>query len=157
MDESRLIENLIYTYAERIDAGDFEGVAELLRHSEIVAPAEGFVVAGYDAVLAMYRRATRIYEDSGTPATRHITTNVIIEVEGEQAWSRSCFTVIQARPDFPLQPIASGRYRDTFKKIDRRWCFARREIHMDLVGDLSAHLLGTYPQDLGGSAARDRA
>ena len=141
MDESRLIENLIYTYAERLDAGDLEGVAELLRHGEIASPTEGSVVAGYDAVLAMYRWATRIYEDTGTPATRHITTNVIIEVEGEHARSRSCFTVIQARPDFPLQPIVSGLYRDTFKKVGGRWCFARREIQVDLVGDLSAHLL----------------
>ena len=141
MDESRLIENLIYIYAERLDAGDLEGVAELLRHGEIVSPTEGSVVAGYGAVLDMYRRATRIYEDSGTPATRHITSNVIIEVEGEHALSRSCFTVIQARPDFPLQLIASGHYRDTFKKIDGHWCFARREIRVDLVGDLSAHLL----------------
>ena len=152
MDDSRLIENLIYTHAELVDAGDHEGVAELWRHGEMVifqpagtevdgvAPPEGSVV-GYDAVLAMYRRATRIYEDSGTPATRHITTNVIIEVEGEHARSRSCLTVIQARPDFPLQPIAAGRYRDTFKKVDGRWCFARREMHMDMMGDISAHLL----------------
>ena len=141
VDESRLIENLIYTYAERLDAGDFEGVAELVRHGELVVPALGTVVAGYDEVLAMYRRTSRIYEDSGTPATRHITTNVIIEVEEGHARSRSCFTVIQARPDFPLQTIASGRYRDTFKKLDGRWCFARREMEVDLLGDLSAHLL----------------
>ena len=139
MDDSRLIENLIYTHAERVDAGDFEGVAELWRHGEFDAGPEGLVV-GYDAVLAMYRRATRIYEDSGTPATRHITTNVIIEVEGEHARSRSCLTIIQARPDFPLQPIAAGRYRDTFKKVDGRWCFAHRELQVDLVGDLSAHV-----------------
>ena len=141
MDDSRLIENLIYTYAERIDAGDLEAVAELFRHGAIAAPAEGSLVEGYEAVLAMYQRATRIYEDTGTPGTRHLTTNVIIEVEGESAESRSCFTVVQAAPAFPLQAIISGRYRDTFQKVEGTWRFARREMTVDLLGNLSAHLL----------------
>ena len=33
MDDARLIENLIYEYAERIDDGDLAGVAELFRHA----------------------------------------------------------------------------------------------------------------------------
>lgn len=37
MNDSREIENLIYTYAERIDTGDLEGVAELFRNGEIVS------------------------------------------------------------------------------------------------------------------------
>jgi hypothetical protein len=141
MEDSRLVENLIYTYAERIDAGDLEGVAELFRYGEIAAPTEGSLVQGYDAVLGMYQQATRLYEDTGTPKTRHITTNVIIELNGETAESRSCFTVVQGTQDFPLQPIISGRYQDTFNKLDGQWWFGRREMHVDLVGDLSAHLL----------------
>lgn len=141
MDDCRLIENLIYTYAERIDAGDLEGVAQLFTNGEIAAPTEGSLVQGYDAVLAMYQTATKIYEDSGTPMTRHITTNVIIETDGDEASSRSCFTVVQGTSEFPLQPIISGRYRDSFRKTDAGWEFARREMHVDLVGDLSAHLL----------------
>ncbi len=141
MDDSRLIENLIYTYAERIDAGDLEGVAELFRNGEIAAPTEGSLVQGYEAVLAMYQGATRLYPDTGTPMTRHITSNVIIEVSGDQADSRSCFTVVQGTSEFPLQPIISGRYRDSFRKAATGWEFARREMHVDLVGDMSAHLL----------------
>ena len=141
MDDARLIENLIYTYAERIDAGDLEGVAELFRNAEIAAPTEGSLVEGYEAVLAMYQAATRIYEASGTPMSRHITSNVIIELDGDSASSRSCFTVVQGTAEFPLQPIISGRYSDTFRRAGAGWEFARREMHVDLVGDLSAHLL----------------
>ena len=39
MEDSRIIENLIYLYAERIDAGDLEGVAELFSNGEIASPA----------------------------------------------------------------------------------------------------------------------
>lgn len=143
MDDSRLIENLIYTYAERIDAGDLEAVAELFRYGEIVAPAQGSSTVGYDQVLAMYRGATRLYESTGTPLTKHITTNVIIEVDeaGATASSRSYFTVVQATDALPLQPIISGRYRDEFAKGVLGWHFTRREMYVDLMGDLSAHLL----------------
>ena len=34
-DHAREIENLLYVYAERIDAGDLEGVAELFTHGRI--------------------------------------------------------------------------------------------------------------------------
>ena len=143
MDDSRLIENLIYTYADKIDTGDLEGVAELFRDAEIVAPAEGSRFAGYDEVLEMYQQACRIYASTGTPLTKHITTNVIIEVDeaGIEASSRSYFTVVQATEALPLQPIISGRYRDTFRKTDSGWQFSRREMHVDLIGDCSAHLL----------------
>ena len=35
MDSARAIENLLYTYAERIDAGDFDGVAALFEHATV--------------------------------------------------------------------------------------------------------------------------
>lgn len=141
MQVEREIENLIYTYAERIDGGDLEGVAELFREAEIVSPAHNTRNTGYDEVLAMYRQACRIYEDSGTPKTKHLTTNVIVEFDGEQAQARSYFTVIQATDTLSLQPIISGRYHDEFVIKDGRWQFAKRSMSVDLLGDCSAHLL----------------
>lgn len=143
MDDSRQIENLIYSYAEKIDAGDLDGVAQLFRDAEIVAPAHGSRQVGYQQVLAMYQHSTRIYESTGTPKTKHLTTNVIIDIaEGAvTASARSYFTVIQATDALPLQPIISGRYRDSFDKVDGVWRFSCREMNVDLLGDLSAHLL----------------
>jgi 3-phenylpropionate/cinnamic acid dioxygenase small subunit len=144
-DAAREIENLLYTYTERIDAGDFEGVADLFAHGRIApspdtAPEQA--VAGRDRVLAMYRGTTRLYPD-GIPHTKHVTTNPIIEVDENAAVAsaRSYYTVLQQVDDFPLQPIISGRYRDTFQRIDGRWWFDTRVILVDLVGDLSRHLL----------------
>jgi hypothetical protein len=144
-DPARAIENLLYTYAERIDAGDLEGVAELFTHGRIKASADARpdqAVEGRDAVLAMYRGSTRLYDD-GLPHTRHVTSNAIIEIgdDGRTAASRSCFTVFQQVDDFPLQPIISGRYHDTFHRIDDRWWFDTRIMLVDLVGDLTRHLL----------------
>ena len=144
-DPAREIENLLYTYAERIDAGDLEGVADLFAHGRIAASAEATpeqTFEGEDRVLALYRGSTRIYDD-GSPHTRHVTTNSIIEVgEGANAASaRSYYTVFQQVDDLPLQPIICGRYSDTFRRIKGRWWFDSRLMIVDLVGDLSRHLL----------------
>jgi 3-phenylpropionate/cinnamic acid dioxygenase small subunit len=143
MEDCRRIENLIYRYAELIDAGDLEGVAALFRRGEIVSKAHNMVRSGFDDVLQLYRLSCRLYEPSGTPLTKHLTTNVIIELDqnGTGASARSYYTVIQAAGDLALQPIISGRYNDRFRKIDSGWEFERREMIVDLIGDCSAHLL----------------
>jgi hypothetical protein len=91
----------------------------------------------------MYAMSTRLYEDDGTPKTKHITTNPIIEVDEDagSATCRSYYGVVQATPALPLQPIIAGRYHDTFQVIDGAWWFATRTMFVDLMGDLSQHLL----------------
>jgi len=144
-DPAREIENLLYTYAERIDAGDLEGVAGLFARGRIATSADAppeLTFEGRDRVLGLYRASTRIYED-GSPHTKHVTSNPIIEVDGaaKAASARSYYTVFQQVHDLPLQPIIAGRYHDTFQCIDKRWWFDTRIILVDLVGDLSHHLL----------------
>lgn len=141
MDSYREIENLMYTYAERLDLGDLEGVAELFRNASIGTPGDDGV-QGYDGVLSMYQGSTRLYED-GTPKTRHVTTNIIIEVDeaDDSATARAYFTVLQCTDSLPLQPIIAGRYHDRFARADGRWEFRRRTMFTDQLGDLSQHLL----------------
>jgi len=140
-DSAREIENLVYTYAERIDAGDLAGVAELFRHGRIEA-APGVIVEGAEKVRRLYEGSTRLYDD-GTPRSRHVTTNVIIEVDDDAgtAAARASYVVFQQTDELPLQPIIAGRYRDTFHRVDGEWCFDTRQMFVDLTGDLSRHLL----------------
>ena len=144
-DHAREIENLLHTYAERIDAGDLEGVADLFSHGRIAASADApaeQIFEGRDRVLALYRGSARIYDD-GSPHTKHLTTNSIIEVDASEntASARSYYTVFQQVEDLALQPIIAGRYNDTFQRIDGRWWFDTRIMFVDLVGDISRHLL----------------
>ena len=143
MDDARQIENLLYRYAELIDSGDFNALAGLFRRGEIYAPAHGTVFRGADEVEAMYRSSTRLYPDTGTPKTRHIISNAIIDVDesAASATARACYTVFQATDSLPLQAIISGRYHDQFKQSGEGWHFVRRKMYVDLLGDLSQHLL----------------
>ena len=137
------IQNLLGTYAERIDAGDFAGVAELFAHAVITVERLDTHAAGVREVKQLYDEATRKFADDGTPHTKHVTTNLIIEVDEEAgtATCRSYFSVFQQTPDLPLQPIVQGRYQDRFERVDGRWRFKHRHMITDLVGNLSQHLL----------------
>ena len=137
------IEKLVFRYAERIDQGDFEGVGELFAEAEISVEGSAAVTRGREAVRELYETTTRRYPDDGTPKTKHLTTNLIIEVDeaAARATCRSYFTVIQQTPSLPLQIIITGRYRDTFVCADGVWRFAARHMILDQFGDLGQHLL----------------
>lgn len=140
-DAALAIPNLLYTYADLIDAGDFAGAAALFRRGAVISGEAR--IEGEAAIAEMWRGWVRLYAD-GTPRTRHLITNPIIELapDGESATARSQWTVLQATDGFALQPIATGRYHDRFARMDGQWCFTeRRYAQVDLVGDMSAHLL----------------
>lgn len=146
IDSARQIENLLYTYAERIDLGDLDGLAALFAHGRIEAAIGAPPFIGHDGVRAMFDAATRLYDD-GTPRTKHVTTNAIIEVDDGAGVgsSRSYYTVFQQTDALPLQPIIAGRYHDTFHRVDGEWCFDVRIMLVDLVGELSQHLKYQLP------------
>jgi 3-phenylpropionate/cinnamic acid dioxygenase small subunit len=133
------IQNLIATYAELVDDGDFAGLGALLAHATFTG--SGAPVSGPEAIEKMFRDMLIVYDD-GTPRTRHVTTNIAIEADEEAgtAVSRAYFTVLQALPDLALQAIVSGRYRDRFERRDGQWRFAERRVRVDLTGDVSRHL-----------------
>ena len=98
-------------------------------------------VTGRNAIEQMLRDNVIAYDD-GTPRTKHVTTNLAIDVDEDAgtAVSRSYFTVLQAPPDLPLQPIVSGRYFDRFERHNGHWRLVERRVRTDLLGDVSHHL-----------------
>lgn len=140
------IRRLLYRYAECIDAADFAGLGALFAAGAIRAAGMPEPLRGAEAVAAFYARANRVHAD-GTLRTKHVVSNEIVEVEadGAAARARSLFVVYQATERLPLQAIAAGRYHDRFERGAEGWCFADREILLDLAGDLSEHLRFTLP------------
>ncbi|MAG30028.1 MAG: Ring hydroxylating enzyme beta subunit [Deltaproteobacteria bacterium] len=142
------IENLMFTYAERIDGGDFAGVAALFAKARMLGPEGELQGEGAEQIEAIYDRSTKLYED-GTPMTQHVTTNLqfAFAENGRTASVRSRFTVMQGLADFPLQCIITGYYEDRFAYDEEDgWHFTERRMKPKLLGDLSRHLkydLGT--------------
>jgi 3-phenylpropionate/cinnamic acid dioxygenase small subunit len=135
------IPNLLYRYADAIDGARFDEAAAMFDHGRIVAMGHEF--KGRDSIVAMWRTWLKLYE-CGTPRTRHIMTNPIIELadDGQSARCRSQWTVLQSAPGFPLQVVATGRYEDRLMLVDGAWRFSERNYaRTDLAGDSSAHTL----------------
>jgi len=134
------ITTLIYTYADRMDAGDLDGVAQLFADATLRSNQRAEVRRGTEAVLKTFRSSVALYD--GVPCTKHVTTNVIIDVDAQRhaATARSYFTVLQARPELPLQIVIAGRYHDQLARTGNTWHFSDRMIYIDLVGDLRFHL-----------------
>ena len=132
------IRALLDAYCERLDAGDFDGVAELFRHGVFRSP-RGTNLEGAAAVRSQYD-AVILYDD-GTPRTKHVLGTVIVDVDDDAGTgtARCAFTVFQA-VGRPLQPVLTGRYHDQFARIDGAWCFRERFVYPDLEGDLSRHM-----------------
>lgn len=142
MNDATMIANLLYRYAELIDSGDLAGTAALFARARVRMAGDS-VVEGAAAMLRVWQSHVRIYPD-GTPRTRHVITNPIIEVDeaAGTAGARSYYTVLQATPDQPLQVICAGRYHDEFAKDSQGWHFTARDYSLlDLVGNMSAHML----------------
>lgn len=145
-DPVRHVEALLHRYAEAIDAGDFDAVGALFKHGRICSEAPDgpiTIARGAAAVGGFYRDLVITYDD-GTPRTRHVTTNVVIQVDEESAsaTATSTYTVFQQIDAPSIQPIVVGRYRDSFLRIDGAWWFDARVFSIDLRGDLSRHLRG---------------
>lgn len=130
------VTELLYRYAELVDAGDFTGVGALLGRG-------GFMgVRGADAIAGLFTATTRRFSEHGnTPRTRHLVLNPIVEVDGDTATARSTFCVIQQTDTVALQPIVVGRYRDSFARDGTGWFFTDRHVDVEMVGDVSDHLL----------------
>ena len=137
------IANLLYSYAERMDAGDLDGVAALFEHATIRrlrGDEEYFLDAAQ--LKERWRENVYMYED-GTPRTKHVITNPIIEVDEEAgtATCRSYYTVFQQTDEVPLQPVASGRYHDRFERVDGMWRWVYRDYSMlEMVGNIGRHV-----------------
>ena len=140
------IKNIIYRYADLIDRGDLRAVAAMFSRGKIIAvdgQGQQTEIVGEDAIYGMYSSFTRLYQDNGSPHTKHMTTNVMVDVDeaGDTASSQAYAVVFQAVDDFPLQPIIGVRYYDKFARSEDGWHFTERRIESHLFGDLSRHLL----------------
>lgn len=138
MSDADEIRNLLGIYCELMDAADWAAVGALFAHAQLVTEDGTPFAVGRDAVRALYEQGTKLYD--GSPRTRHVTANSIVDIDGDTAKVRSSYVVFQAVPGLALQPIITGRYRDEFVRLDGAWRFAQRCFVVDHVGDLSHHL-----------------
>lgn len=140
MSDLAEIQDLVERYCDLFDAGDWDGLGFLFEHGALVDDRGGVLARGAAAVKDFFARGVKPYD--GSPRTKHLVSKIVIETATPiSVIARSWFLVLQKLDDGPIEPIAAGRYRDTFSRSeDGCWCFAERRYELDMAGDLSRHL-----------------
>ena len=136
-DDHWKISNLIARYAEVLNLGRIDEVGALFRYGRITSANNPNEYVGTEAVIAMYRESVIFGEK--VPDTLLFTSNLQIEVTGDEATGKAYFAALHEGPN-GLVPVLAGRYHDEYRRIEGEWWFHHRHMIPDLVGDLSSHL-----------------
>lgn len=137
------ISGLMFRYAECVDSANFDGLSQLFaqgRMTSTSAADEGGGMTG-EQVGRFYAATNRVHSN-GTLCTRHLATNVQIDIDEalDRATARSYYVVFQATEKLPFQPIVGGRYEDRFERTGGEWHFAERKVIVDQIGNMAEHL-----------------
>jgi len=136
----RACERLVYEYSRALDLGDLSGAADFFAEQGSMARpmAPDAAIQGREAIRASLLTRPR------TLLTKHLATNVMIDVESRDAASGiSYLTMIattpppDAKPPFLSQgPVYFGEFKDRFVRENGAWKFLERRgsIQMKFAG-----------------------
>lgn len=133
------IRNLLGTFSEIMDAGDWDALGELFADGRIVDEQGRLIAGGREDVKHLWSAMVHLYD--GSPCTRHLVSGPVIEVRDTSATCRSSFLLTQKVPDGELVLVAAGRYHDKLNVRNGRWTFTERTFYLDQEGDMSKHLV----------------
>lgn len=130
--EKNAIRELLATYCFHLDNDRFAEMAALFTEDGTWDTAFGKGTGRAGIVAQAQSLAT-----SGAPRPRrvHLTTNIVITLNGDQATVQSNWTVIQNSANGP-QIGSGGAYQDQVVKRDGQWLFRYRKIDRFLADGL---------------------
>jgi ketosteroid isomerase-like protein len=131
----RECEKLVMQYCHFIDHQEAARVAELFAQDGVWASADN-TMAGRAAILKGFQGR----QDNLTRASRHICSNLIVEVIDESAAKGVVYLTLYrhdgelGRRVSPVKgPSMIGEYRDEFVRTPDGWRFLRREVSIDFL------------------------
>jgi hypothetical protein len=145
-DDRARIEDLQARYLFALDFQDPEAYAATFTVDGILDYGVG-EIRGREAIAAMVansRRnaeAQRAADTSGIrpAAGRHSITNIVIEINGDRAYSTSYwFHMGNNNPDRSAQLNSFGHYEDELVKVNGEWLFSKRKIYNEQVAEWAA-------------------
>ncbi len=120
------IQQLVSRYNQAVDAGDGTAFADVFTDDgALVTPLR--TIAGHDELEAFPPTfATTV------SAPRHITTNMVIEGDGDKATIKAYVQVFTLQGEPPRQSVSTcGRYEDSLVRADGEWRFTERIFSSD--------------------------
>jgi hypothetical protein len=140
----RACERIVYAYARALDLGDMNAAADLFAEngsmSRPMAPEQ--VIQGREVIRASLLTRPK------TLLTKHLATNVMIDVESrDAARGISCLTMIATTPPndgkppfISAGPVYFGEFKDRYVRERGVWRFLERRgsIQMKFPGTIAA-------------------
>lgn len=133
LEDREAIRELLAEYCFRLDECRFEEFGALFAEDAEWGPKRLPRARGPQAIAALCRSIVPV-EGEG-PRRRHLTTNIVIRLSGDEARAKSNFLMVRESPGGPLVAIA-GTYEDHLVRTPAGWRFRSRQIHNDIAGEL---------------------
>jgi uncharacterized protein (TIGR02246 family) len=124
LEEKDAIREILGAYCFHLDSGNFEAMAALFTEDGVWHTDFGKGI-GRTGIVA-HARSLRTAE-APRPRGVHLTTNIVVELNGDRATVRSNWIVAQNTDAGPKVSSAGG-YADEMVKHDGRWLFQYRKI-----------------------------
>jgi uncharacterized protein (TIGR02246 family) len=117
------IRQLIARYCFTIDDRDYDGIAALFTDDAVVRSADGMMnAAGRDAIMKQYEDRFKVLGPG-----QHFMHDVVLDIcDGDEARGRVSGHAELWRRDQMM--VAGLRYSDRYRRTDKGWLFADREI-----------------------------
>lgn len=125
LEEKDAIREVLAEYCFRLDGGQFADMAALFTEDGTWETAFG-EATGRTAI-ADFARGLRERGPQPRPRGVHLTTNIVIALNGDSARVRSNWTVVTNSPGGP-KIGSGGAYHDEMVKQNGQWLFRHRKI-----------------------------
>jgi 3-phenylpropionate/cinnamic acid dioxygenase small subunit len=128
------IREVLERYMRYNDDGALDRIVELF-DADARYQVVGRVLRGHDEIRAFlagngFADGRPQWTDPGEllkqPRSMHVSSNPIIDVDGDQATAESEFLVLQRDEQGHARITLAGRYRDRLRKIEGRWLITTR-------------------------------
>jgi 3-phenylpropionate/cinnamic acid dioxygenase small subunit len=138
MESHAAISELLFLYAELLDAGDLTGVGQLFANAVVRFADIDLELRGAEAFTKFYEIAPRHHLAPGLrPLNKHVISNIIVAFDetGDRAKTKSYYSVFRKNGETPPEIISCGRYHDEFERVDGKWRFVSRLTIEDIAGN----------------------
>lgn len=125
IQDREAIRELLAVYCFMLDGGQHQEMANLFTEHGVWDTAFG-TGTGRAGIVAQLQKIAALAPDP-RPRRAHLTTNIVIELNGDAATVRSNWTVIENSAAGP-RISSGGEYRDRLVRQGGRWLFEYRKI-----------------------------